>query len=135
MTAFQELWSAQVPLLRDPPATVERLRDQFRQRSSNRLQALYILRLVDDEYTIAVISEVVDCYLSEGSRIEALQTLRMLNHTDLEQHVPLAVWHLLEYEPRDDDYDELALASSNPKSRSVGERLRKEFLPQPPETR
>jgi len=140
----------------DYPAAVQRLREQF-QPGGNRLQALYLLRLMEDTYTIAVISEVVDCYLSEGSRLEAFQTLCMLRHSDLEQHVPRAVWQLLDYEPRDGDYDELeyryewsasllddlgltaalqelaqrALASTDPKSRSVGEWVRNELLPKP----
>lgn len=155
--ALHELWDARHLLDQDRPATVERVRQQF-SPGGDRMLALYLLPFLEDECTLAVIDEVLRSYLSEGSRPQAFEVLARLGRRDLEEHLPRAVWRLLEEELHGDDRDnwlpldyetfaqlfgdlglasalpELArraLASDHPGVRSTGERIRKDYLSGP----
>jgi hypothetical protein len=153
--AFDVLWQELCQVQRDYPTTLEWLRRLLNGGGHRRLTALYMLRVVEDEYTVALVKEVTNAYLSEGSRLEARETLDRLPCGDLRHLVPAAAWQLLE-ELGDNEYgndyeytwiaslfDELrlddalpelvrrALASSDPVVRRAGERVREEYLVQP----
>jgi hypothetical protein len=144
IAAFDALQATILVLESDYPTTLERLRQTL--HSSDRIAALYILRLIEDEYTVALINDLVDVSLSESAMLYARETLGRLPHTDLEHLVPAAVWQLLETEDDTDAYQRLAellshlglndalrelcqraLASDDPVTRRVGE----EYMPAP----
>lgn len=148
--AFNALLQELQTLERDYSATVRRL--QLELHGMRRMDAIYILRLLDDEYTAALVKDLVNAYLSEKSRLQARETLDRLPRRELAHLVPAAAWQLLEELEGDeygDDYqyeliaqlfDELglqdafpelaerALTSSDPAVRSTGEWIREEFL-------
>lgn len=156
--AIHELWEFRSFLMRDYPGTVKRLQREF-QSGGQRMLALYILRFLEDEYTFAVIDEVIRSYLGEGSRLEAFETLVRLPRTNLEHHLPPAVWRLLDEERGNDEkdwlasdyetfaylFDDLGLggalaelvqraqASDDPTVIRAGERVGQELLPEPGE--
>jgi hypothetical protein len=146
VTALDALWEAKVVLESDYPVTLERLRREL--HGSDRLTALYILRIMEHEYTVALINDLVQVSLSESAMFRVRETLGRLAHTDLERLVPAAVWQVLEEEDDADAYHRLAgllshlgltdalrelsqraLASDDPETQGVGE----EYMPQPGE--
>jgi hypothetical protein len=146
VTGLDALWDARLALESDFPATLERLRREL--HSSDRLTALYILRIMEHEYTVALMNDLVEVSLSESAMFRVWETLGRLSHTDLERLVPAAVRQVLEEEDDVDAYQRLAgllshlgltdalrelcqraLASDAPETQAVGE----EYLPQPGE--
>lgn len=106
ITAFDALRTAIFVLESDYPATLERLRGKL--HSSDRIAALYILRFMEEEYTIALVNDLVEVSLSESAMLYASETLGRLSRTELERLVPAAVWQLLESEDDADAYQRLA---------------------------
>jgi hypothetical protein len=157
IAALDVLWDEVSTLERDYPTTLERLRQELNSPGGHRETALSMLRLLKYEYTVPLVKDLVNAYLSERTRLAARETLGMLGHRDLQHLVPAAAWQLLEELEGDvygDDYQyewiaqllndlglddalpELArraLASNDPAVRSTGEWVKTEFLPQPGE--
>jgi hypothetical protein len=88
--------SAVIVLESDYPATLERLRRGL--YGGERTAVLYLVRLLDEEYTLALLDDLVTFCLSERDGLLVREDLGRLPYADVEQAVPFAAWRLLEQE-------------------------------------
>jgi hypothetical protein len=88
------LGGAVAALESDYPTTLERLRQGL--YGGYRTETLHLLRFLDDEFTIALLNELVAFSLSERDGMLVRENLGRLPYSDAERLVPFAVWRLLE---------------------------------------
>jgi hypothetical protein len=103
----EELLLAAAALERDPAGLTRELRDAL-SGGVDRRDALFLLGLLDPQYTGDLVPEVVRAALSHSDAAEARRALGALDADEAAELVPPAVQAVLEAEPDDDAYRRMA---------------------------
>lgn len=103
LAAAGALWQAAAGLRADYPTALEFLREALR-GSQHTSSALILLRILDADYTVALIDELVALSTSHTYALAAREVLGMLSYADAAHLVPPAIWALVEQpDPYPDD--------------------------------
>jgi hypothetical protein len=103
--AFLALFGAVRDLESDYPAARERLRREL--HGDQQAAALFILRFMDADYTLACLDDLVAMSVSARHSQRISELLGMLPHADAANLVPPAVWRQLEASPDQETYLQL----------------------------